>query len=86
MYDGFCREWTPAYYVGDGQLFHVHFFASGVRGTTFIGVRTLEPLIVDSDGTRGTKMVKVPLGSTRDIVGFMELVRLKWKWLTGHRQ
>ena len=31
VYDGFCREWTPAYYEGGRQLFHVHNFraASG---------------------------------------------------------
>jgi len=30
LYDGFCRHWTPAYYLGDNQLFHVHNFRAGL--------------------------------------------------------
>jgi hypothetical protein len=92
VYDGFCREWTPAYYAGDRQLFHVHNFPSGLRATMFVGVRTLEPSILQADqvapelrvlvattsGPRGTKMVKVPLRSLADADAFMELVRVKW--------
>jgi len=40
VYDGFCRHWTPAYYLGDRQLFHVHNFRSGLRATMFVGVNT----------------------------------------------
>ena len=29
LYDGFCRHWTPAYYVGETQLFHIHNFKGG---------------------------------------------------------
>ena len=92
VYDGFCREWTPAYYAGDRQLFHVHNFPTGLRATMFVGVRTLEPSILEADqvapelrvlvattsGPRGTKMVKVPLHSPADADAFMELVRVKW--------
>ena len=35
VYDGFFREWTPAVYVGDKQLFHGHNFRSGLRATVF---------------------------------------------------
>jgi hypothetical protein len=92
VYDGFCREWTPAYYAGDRQLFHVHNFPTGLRATMFVGVRTLEPHILQADqvapelrvlvattsGPRGTKMVKVPLHCPADADAFMELVRVKW--------
>ena len=59
----------------------------------FVGVKKLEPLILDSDrvsaqlrrlvaGTspgRGTKMVKVPLAAPEDVEKFLELVRVKWE-------
>ena len=32
VYDGFCREWTPAYYLAKRQIFHVHVFKAGIRG------------------------------------------------------
>lgn len=97
VYDGFCREWTPAYYFGGRQLFHVHNFRAGLRATMFIGVRTLEPVILDSDevaeeirlevakttGHHGTKMVKVPIESTADVATFMDMVRVKWNTLGG---
>ncbi len=53
LYDGFCRHWTPAYYVGETQLFHVHNFRAGLRATVFlggkIGSEKLGPMILDSD-------------------------------------
>lgn len=97
MYDAFCREWTPGYYLGERQLFHVHNFPAGLRATMFVGTRTLEPLILESDAVpvalrrlvalakagRGVKMVKAPLDSLGDVPGFMELVRVKWRFLGG---
>lgn len=97
MYDAFCREWTPGYYLGPRQLFHVHNFRAGLRATVFVGVRTLEPVVLDSaavpealrllvaraKGGRGAKMVKAPLDSLDDVPGFMELVRVKWRFLSG---
>ena len=94
LYDGFCREWTPAYYAGSRQLFHVHNFRSWLRATMFVGIRTLEPFLLESDqvapellelvaatsGNRATKMVKVPLDSKEDIAPLMELVRRKWEF------
>ncbi|MFQ6029843.1 MAG: hypothetical protein ACE5Q6_20395 [Dehalococcoidia bacterium] len=99
VYDGFCREWTPAYYLGERQLCHVHNFRSGLRGSMFIGVKKLEPLILDSQRVssrlrhlvartppgRGTKMVKVPLENPADAQGFLELVRVKWESEGGIR-
>ena len=53
LYDGFCRHWTPAYYVGESQLFHVHNFRAGLRATVFLGGKSgsekLGPMILDSD-------------------------------------
>ena len=53
LYDGFCRHWTPAYYVGETQLFHVHNFLGGLRATVFLGGKKgsakLGPMILDSD-------------------------------------
>jgi hypothetical protein len=88
LYDGFCREWTPAYYAGKRQLFHVHDFPTGLRGTIFVGVRTLEPVLLDSEdvspmlkdalvqikGAKGvrTKQLRVPLDSTEDAVRFAQ--------------
>ncbi len=52
VYDDFCQEWTPAYYLegtkARRQLFHVHDFPSGLRATMFVGVRTLEPVLLDA--------------------------------------
>ena len=93
VYDGFCRHWTPAYYLGDRQLFHVHNFRSGLRATMFVGVNSLEPLILDSDsvapdlraalaktqGNRGTKQFKLPIDSERDVAAFREFVLIKWE-------
>ena len=97
LYDGFCRHWTPAYYLADQQLFHVHNFRSGMRVTMFVGVRTLEPVILDSESVahelrleviktrapRGTKQVKVPINSLEDVAAFEELVRVKWEFCRG---
>ena len=93
VYDGFCREWTPSYYCGGRQLFHVHNFRLGLRATMFVGVRALEPVILDSEevppelrllvaqtsGPRGTKQVKVAIESQEDIAAFMRMVRVKWE-------
>lgn len=97
LYDGFCREWTPAYYVGPRQLFHVHNFRSGLRATMFVGENTLQPVLLDSRevpeeqrlmvasirGSRGTKQVKVPLATVEDVMGFIELVRVKSGFIQG---
>ena len=94
VYDGFCREWTPAYYLAKRQIFHVHVFKSGIRGSMFVGVRAMEPLIMASrdvpdhikeivDNTKGgsgTKMLKIPLATPEDVVGFGKLVQVKWEF------
>ena len=94
VYDGFCREWTPAYYLAKRQIFHVHVFKSGIRGSMFVGVRATEPLIMASpdvpdyikeivDNTRGgsgTKMLKIPLATPDDVAGFGKLVQVKWEF------
>ena len=53
LYDGFFRHWTPAYYVGETQLFHVHNFREGLRATIFLGGKKgsekLGPMILGSD-------------------------------------
>jgi len=93
LYDGFCRDWTPAYYTGGRQLFHVHNFRAGLRATVFLGARTREPigrnlallspvlrgLLTDDPGHRPPREVKVPLSSMEDVVALAELVRLKWE-------
>ena len=99
LYDGFCREWTPAYYMGPRQLFHVHNFRSGLRATMFVGENTLQPVLLGSRGvpeeqrlmvastrgSRGTKQVKAPLATLEDVVGFMEMVRAKLEFLKAGR-
>lgn len=91
LYDGFCREWTPAYYLGKTQLFHIHNFGSELRATVFVGVNTLQPLIMNAQeispglrqtvsttsGGHATKQVKFPICTEADVVEFMELVRVK---------
>lgn len=92
-YDGFCKEWTPAYYAWNHQLFHVHDFPTGLRGTIFVGVRTLEPVLLDSEDvspslkdalvqTKGvrTKQLRVPLASPEDAARFAQMVRVKWQF------
>ena len=94
LYDGFCREWTPAYYLEKGQLYHVHNFHSRLRATMFVGLRTLEPVILDAEhiphelrlsvaktpGQR-TKQVKMPIDSASDVAVFMKMVGVKWDFL-----
>ena len=94
VYDGFCREWTPAYYLAKRQIFHVHNMKLGIRGSMFVGVRTLEPLIMASEhvpghikeivantrGCSGAKMLKIPLATTEDVAGFGKLVAVKWEF------
>ncbi len=74
-------------------MFNIHKFRQVLRATIFIGVRALEPLILDSDqvpeelrqqvaatpGPRGTKQVKVPIESPEDVANFARLVRAKWE-------
>lgn len=92
LYDGFCRHWTPAYYLGENQLFHVHDFRAGLRATVFVGGKELGPLILESDrvqldlrlqlsenaGLRRIRQIKVSLSSDEDVAALMELARLKW--------
>ena len=91
LYDGFCRHWTPAYYVGETQLFHVHNFRAGLRATVFLGSEKLSPRILDSDmlpaelrlqvvraaESRGVKQIKVNLNAMEDVAVLLELARLK---------
>jgi hypothetical protein len=95
LFDHFCREWTPAYYAGRGQLFHVHDFRSGLRGTMFIGTNTLAPFILSSEdvspelhdlvaetsGSGRVGQLRVSFTSVDDVTEFMGLVRLKWQFL-----
>jgi hypothetical protein len=95
LFDHFCREWTPAYYVGRGQLFHVHNFRSGLRATMFMGANTLAPFILASEdaspelrdlvaettGTGRVGQLRVSLASAEDVNEFMDLVRIKWQFL-----
>ena len=41
--DGFCTHWTPAYYLREIQLFHVHNFRAGLRATVFLGPKSAGP-------------------------------------------
>lgn len=95
LYDGFCREWTPAYYMGKRQLFHVHSFSSGLRATVFLGLADWDSAIMEAFGVplrlreqvastaggRGVRQVKVPLSSTEEVEAFLGLVRAKWELL-----
>ena len=92
LFDGFCREWTPAFYAQGIQLFHAHNFREELRATIFVGVNTLGPLILESDevspemrllltetsAPRGTMQVRVPLASSEDVSGFMAMVQVKY--------
>ncbi len=49
LYEWFCRHWTPAYYLNDRQFCHIHNFRAGLRASMFVGVTSLEPIILDSD-------------------------------------
>ena len=96
LYDGFCREWTPAYYRAGHQLFHVHNFRACLRATMFMNVKTLGPVIQAAETVSlersfpvGNKArwsapreMRVPLSSAQDVAAFMELVRAKWEALT----
>ena len=95
LFDAFCCEWTPAYYLERSQLFHVHDFRSGLRVTMFMGANTLAPFILESGEVspdmrllvadisvpRGTGMLRMPMTSVEDVGKFMGLVRLKWAFL-----
>ena len=96
LYDGFCREWTPAYYVDDGQLFHVHNFRAGLRATIFVGTRMIRALLLEpntayerllsaanSPGPRGPNTIKVPLTCAEEVTFLMDLVRVKRDFLRG---
>ena len=92
LYDGFCRYWAPAYYFNDRQLCHIQNFRAGLRATMFVGVTTLEPIILDSDlvptevrnsiaqtsSGRGTKQFKLPIESEEDVQAFHNLVLVRW--------
>jgi hypothetical protein len=97
LYDHFCREWTPAFYVGRTQLFHIHNFRAGLRATMFVGVNTLQPIILSAERVstetrqlvaetatrRFTKEFRMPLVSIEDGASFMDLVRVKWAFVQG---
>ena len=91
LYDGFCRHWTPAYYSGSSQLFHIHNFRGGLRATVFTKGHSLVEAILDSDRvpealrnqlaknsqSKGVKQVKVELRSVEDVMALLELANLK---------
>ena len=95
LYDGFCREWTPAYYMGKRQLFHVHSFSSGLRATVFLGSADWDSAIMEAFGVpfrlreqvsstaggRGVREVRVALTSPEEVEAFVGLVRTKWEFL-----
>ena len=94
LYDGFCRHWAPAYYLNDRQFCHIHNFRAGLRASMFVGVTTLEPIILDSDLVpaevrnllaqtspgRGTKQFKLSIESKEDVQAFHNLVLVKWEF------
>ena len=94
LYDGFCRHWAPAYYLNDRLLCHIHNFRAGLRASKFVGVTTLEPIILDSDLVpaearnllaqtspgRGTKQFKLSIESKEDVQAFHNLVLVKWEF------
>ncbi|HAL49464.1 MAG: hypothetical protein FI707_05495 [SAR202 cluster bacterium] len=95
LYDHFCREWTPAFYTRGTQLCHVHDFGADLRATMFVGMKTLEPFIMASDGLslenhrmvaetpapRNTKELRMPITSMKDVDEFVALVRVKWEFV-----
>ena len=94
LYDGFCRHWTQAYYLNHRQLCHIHNLRAGLRATMFVGVTTLEPIILDSDLVptearnsiaqtspgRGTKQLKLSIESEEDVQAFHNLVVVRWRF------
>ena len=94
LYDGFCRHWAPAYYMNDRLLCHIHNFRAVFRASKFVGVTTLEPIILDSDLVpaevrnllaqtspgRGTKQSKLSIESKEDVQAFHNLVLVKWEF------
>ena len=40
---------SPTIGLNDRQLCHIHNFRAGLRASMFVGVTTLEPIILDSD-------------------------------------
>ncbi len=99
LYDHFCREWTPAFYTKGTQLCHVHDFGTDLRATMFVGMKTLEPYLMQSDDLspanhravaetpvpRNTKELRMPITSREDINEFTALVRVKWEFVNGAR-
>jgi len=87
LYDGFWREWTPAYYV--------HSFSSGLRATVFLGSADWDSAIMEAFGVpsrlreqvsstaggRGVRQVRVALTSPEEVEAFVGLVRTKWEFL-----
>jgi hypothetical protein len=93
LYDGFCHEWTPAYYVAQRQVFHVHNFRSGLRATVFVNETILEMMAAGAKGAaaeaqaarvrpigkRGPRALKMTLHTAEEIPGLMEIARMKWE-------
>ena len=82
---------TPAHHGVEKRLFHVHNFGSELRATVFVGINTLQPLIMHArelypglrqtvstaSGGHATKQVQFPICTEADVIEFMELVRVK---------
>jgi hypothetical protein len=95
MWDGLEREWAPAFYLGDRQLFHAH-AADRLGVTISVATRIFAPVAVAStdvplqlrkiiDRARdygGTKWIFLTLDSDRDVLDFATLVRFKHAFYT----
>lgn len=70
MYDGLDREWTPAYYQGNRQLFHVHLGSGehlGLSATVSLNTKKMVPSVLESSTIQ--KKVRDRVEKARDFRG-----------------
>lgn len=90
-YDRMGAEWTPAAYVGDRQIYHVH-IKGGMHGVMTVSAdeaqafltasipESVKQAIVQRRG-RARTWLSVPLKSVRDIAVFVKMVTVKHRLL-----
>ena len=70
MYDGLDQAWTPAYYQGTRQLFHVHLGSGehlGLSATISLNTKKIVPRVLESSAIK--KEIRDRVEKARDFRG-----------------
>ena len=94
-YDEYDDSQSPAYYLGEHEIFHFHITFQKVQGTVPLDSQTLVPQVLALPGLapmtqekirnakdyRGTRWASVPLRSLDEVNELVRIIQLKYEWV-----